>query len=95
MDKLTYDAVGENNRFSCKGTSNTISGSFGQYESTTDYKYVTLSITGTQGSTDTIAARFYVKTTDNKYYYADYVNGSNQTYGGMAFNIASVLGNLK
>ncbi len=93
MDKLTYDKVGAGNIFSCKGTSNTISGEFGQYASNTDYKYVTLSITGTSGSTDTVAARFYVKTTDGEYHYADYENSAG-IHSGIAFNIADVLGNL-
>lgn len=95
MNKLTYDKVDEKNRFSCYGSSNTISGEFGQYASDTDYKYVTLAITGTEASADTVAARFYVKTTDGEYHYADYIDGNNATHGGMAFNIADVLGNLK
>ncbi len=87
MDKLTYDKVGANNRFTCKGTSNTISGDFGKYDTNTDYKYVTLSLTNTSGSTDTIAARFYIKTTDGNYYYADYIDGNNVTHRGMAFTL--------
>lgn len=94
MDKLTYDKVDAKNRFSCYGSSNTISGEFGQYASDTDYKYVTLAITGTEASADTVAARFYVKTTDGEYHYADYENASG-VHGGIAFNIADVLGNLK
>ncbi len=91
MDNLTYDKVANSpkNIFSCYGSDNTISGDFGKFDTDTDYKYVTLSLTGTQGSTDTVAARFYVKTTDGKYYYADYVKG-NDTFGGMAFNLADV-----
>lgn len=94
MDKLTYDKVGANNRFTCKGTSNTISGDFGKYDTNTDYKYVTLSLTNTSGSTDTIAARFYIKTTDGEYHYADYIDGNNQTHGGMAFVLSNVIDNL-
>ena len=95
MNNLTYGAVDENvNVFSCKGKSNTISGDFGLYDADTDYKYITLAITGTDGVDATLAARFYIKTTDGKFYYADYIDGNNATHGGMAFDIASVLNNL-
>lgn len=95
MDKLTYDKVDNKNRFRCYGSSNTISGKFGQYASETEYKYVTLSLTGTGTSNDTVAARFYVQTKDDKYYYADYIDGNNATHGGMAFNLVDVFDNLK
>ncbi len=95
MDNLTYNNVDGKNRFRCYGSSNTISGKFGQYASDTEYKYVTLSLTGTQDSNDTVAARFYVQTKDDKYYYADYIDGNNATHGGMAFDLASVRNNLK
>ena len=95
MNNLTYGAVDENvNVFSCKGKSNTISGDFGLYDADTDYKYITLAITGTDGVDATLAARFYIKTTDGKFYYADYIDGNNATHGGMAFDIASVVNNL-
>ena len=77
----------DTNIFTCKGSSNSISGEFGQFSSDTDYKYVTLSLTNTSGSTDTVAARFYVKTKDDKFYYADYIDGNNQKHGGMAFTL--------
>ena len=96
MDNLTYDKVANSpkNIFSCYGSDNTISGDFGKFDTDTDYKYVTLSLTGTSGSNDTIAARFYVKTTDGEYYYADYIDGNNQTHGGMAFVLSDVIDNL-
>ena len=95
MNNLTYGAVDENvNVFSCKGKSNTISGDFGLYDADTAYKYITLAITGTDGVDATLAARFYIKTTDGKFYYADYIDGNNATHGGMAFDIASVVNNL-
>jgi hypothetical protein len=94
MNNLTYGAVNENvNVFSCKGKSNTISGDFGLYDADTDYKYITLAITGTDGVDATLAARFYIKTTDGKFYYADYVKG-NDTHGGMAFKLSDVIENL-
>ena len=94
MNNLTYGAVDENvNVFSCKGKSNTISGDFGLYDADTDYKYITLAITGTDGVDATLAARFYIKTTDGKFYYADYVKG-NDTHGGMAFKLSDVIDNL-
>ncbi len=89
MDNLTYDKVANSpkNIFSCYGSDNTISGDFGKFSTNTDYKYVTLSLTNTSGSTDTVAARFYVKTKDNKFYYADYIDGNGVTHGGMAFTL--------
>ena len=89
MDNLTYDKVANSpkNIFSCYGSDNTISGDFGKFSTNTDYKYVTLSLTNTSGSTDTVAARFYVKTKDDKFYYADYIDGNNQKHGGMAFTL--------
>ncbi len=93
MNKLTYEKMDSAHIFSCYGTSNTISGEFGQYASDTDYKYVTLALTGTQGSTDTVAARFYIKTKDGNYHYANYYKG-NDVYGGMAFKLSDVTGSL-
>ena len=89
MDNLTYDKVANSSKniFSCYGSDNTISGDFGKFSTNTDYKYVTLSLTNTSGSTDTVAARFYVKTKDNKFYYADYIDGNGVTHGGMAFTL--------
>ena len=93
MNKLTYEKMDSAHIFSCKGSSNTISGEFGQYASDTDYKYVTLALTGTQDSTDTVAARFYIKTKDGNYHYANYYKG-NDVYGGMAFKLSDVTGSL-
>lgn len=95
MDNLTYDKVANSpkNFFSCYGSDNTISGDFGKFSTNTDYKYVTLALTGTSGSSDTVAARFYVQTTDGEYHYAKYVKG-NDTYGGMAFKLSDVADKL-
>lgn len=95
MDKFTADKFEKDiNVFTCKGTSNSISGDFGQYSTETDYKYVTLAVTGTSGKSGNLIARFYVKTKDGKYHYADYINSSNQTYSGMAFDLSAVSANL-
>lgn len=95
MDKFTADKFEKDiNVFTCKGTSNSISGDFGQYSTETDYKYVTLAVTGTSGKSGNLIARFYVKTKDGKYHYADYINSSNQTYSGMAFDLNAVSANL-
>ncbi len=95
MDKFTADKFSEDeNKFSCKGTSNSISGEFGQYSTETDYKYVTLSVTGTSEQSGNLIARFYVKTKDGKYHYADYINGNSETNSGMAFDLSAVEANL-
>lgn len=62
----------------CTETSNTISGNYGLYNEDTNYKYVTATVNGI--GDDTVAARFYIKK-GSTYYYADYTNDQNQTYG--------------
>ena len=62
----------------CTETSNTISGDYGLYNNSTDYKYVTATVNGI--GTDTVAARFYIRK-GSTYYYADYTNELNETYG--------------
>ena len=99
MDKFTAEkfitqGAADTNIFSCKGSSNSISGEFGKFSSDTDYKYVTLSVTGTNGKSGNLVARFYVQTKDGQYHYADYINGGNQTYSGMAFDLSAVSANL-
>ena len=99
MDKFTAEkfidqGAADTNIFSCKGSSNSISGEFGKFSSDTDYKYVTLSVTGTNGKSGNLVARFYVQTKDGQYHYADYIKGSNQTYSGMAFDLNAVSANL-
>ena len=99
MDKFTAEkfiaqGAADTNIFSCKGSSNSISGEFGKYSSNTAYKYVTLAVTGTSEQSGNLIARFYVKTKDGQYHYADYIKGSNQTYSGMAFDLSAVSANL-
>ena len=62
----------------CTTTSNNISGNYGLYNEDTNYKYVTATVNGI--GDDTVAARFYIKK-GSTYYYADYTNDQNQTYG--------------
>ena len=62
----------------CTATDNTISGDYGIYNEDTAYKYVTATVNGI--GDDTVAARFYVRK-GSTYYYADYTNDQNQTYG--------------
>ncbi len=64
-------------RISCVNSSNGLSGDYGTYEADTRYKYVTLAVNGME-SGDKIVARFYIKTSNGKYYYANY-----KTYGGI------------
>ncbi len=62
----------------CTATNNTISGDYGIYNDSTDYKYVTATVNGI--GDDTVAARFYIRK-GNAYYYADYTDSNSQTYG--------------
>ncbi|MBR2108939.1 MAG: leucine-rich repeat protein [Ruminococcus sp.] len=93
-EKFIAQGAADTNIFTCKGSSNSISGEFGQFSSDTDYKYVTLAVTGTSGKSGNLVARFYVKTKDGQYHYADYISGSKQTYSGMAFDLSAVSENL-
>ena len=68
--------------FSCKKTSNKISGDYGIYSnSNTKYKYITLGVKNVDSNPDQgLAVRFYVKTHSGRVYYAKY----NVDYTGCA-----------
>ncbi len=66
----------------CKGTDNNLAGDYGQYSTSTTYKYVTAMVNNVNPDT-IIAARFYLKTSDGTYY-TQYTNDSDVTYDGCA-----------
>lgn len=62
---------------SCKNSTNTFANDFGLYSADTKYKYITLAVNGMDDG-DRIVARFYIQTTDGKYYFSKY-----STYDGI------------
>lgn len=71
LNKLDFENTPSKHLFSCKGTSNTVSGNYGKYDSNTKYKYVTYAVNNIEDNA--IAVKFYVKK-GNRIYYADYTN---------------------
>lgn len=79
---LKCDGSNGEKTISCLGSSNSLSGDYGLYDKSTTYKYVTLAVNGMRDGEQAVA-RFYIKTTDGKIYYADYTNDNNVVYSGM------------
>jgi type I pullulanase len=77
LEGFTLDSAPVNNVFSCKGTSNKISGDYGKFSSDTDYKYVTYSINDV--GDNFVAVMFYVKDKNGNVFYAPYTNASGTT----------------
>lgn len=76
-------------KVSCLGTSNSICGDYGKYDSKTSYKYITAAVENITNSSKTVFARVYV-TVGDKTYYGDYINGSGTTYAGCATSLADL-----
>lgn len=71
---VTYNTA--KNIYDCKGTSNSVSGDYGIYKSSKDYKYITFAVNNIGDKA--AAVRFYVKK-GGKVYYADYINKQDET----------------
>lgn len=83
----SYKTSGEipaKHMFSCKDSSNKISGNYGNKDADTKYKYVTFAVNNI--GSNAVAAMFYVKDTNGKMYYAPYTNSSGTTYTSCAAN---------
>lgn len=82
VENYTLDKAPAKNVFSCKGTSNKISGDYGKNGADTKYKYVTYSVNniGDYG----IGVVFYVKDTKGNVFYAPYTNSAGVTYNSCA-----------
>lgn len=85
LSGVTYASA--QNIYNCKGSSNTVSGTYGKYSSNTDYKYVTLAVDNIGDSA--VAVKFYVKK-GGKVYYADYTNKDGITKEACAVNWAAL-----
>ncbi len=77
LENYTLDNAPAKNVFKCKGTSNRISGDYGNFSSDTDYKYVTYSINNIGNSY--VAVMFYVKDKNGNVFYAPYTNANSTT----------------
>lgn len=87
----SYKTSGEipaKHMFSCRNSSNKISGNYGNKDADTKYKYVTFAVNNI--GSNAVAAMFYVKDTNGKMYYAPYTNSSGTTYISCAANWASL-----
>jgi alpha-amylase len=87
----SYKTSGEipaKHMFSCRNSSNKISGNYGNKDADTKYKYVTFAVNNI--GSNAVAAMFYVKDTNGKMYYAPYTNSSGTTYTSCAANWASL-----
>ena len=87
----SYKTSGEipaKHMFSCRNSSNKISGNYGNKDADTKYKYVTFAVNNI--GANAVAAMFYVKDTNGKMYYAPYTNSSGTTYTSCAANWASI-----
>lgn len=85
LEEFTYETAPENNIKACKGTSNNVSGDYGNYSSDKPYKYVTYAVNNI--SDKAVAAMFYIKKGD-KVYYATYTNGAGNVLKSCAVNWA-------
>lgn len=70
-------------KYSCKGTYNTMTGSYGGEEVTdTPYKYVTAAVNNVDEN-KAVVARFYIQT-EGETYYASYTDSSGEAFKGCA-----------
>ncbi|MBQ5399009.1 MAG: hypothetical protein IIU14_06215 [Ruminococcus sp.] len=82
--------VGNAKTISCKGTLNNLSGSYGDPEALTPYKYVTMCVNGIEDNS-TVIVRFFVRTTDGSTIYSPYIKG-NASYALIAANFSKMTG---
>lgn len=84
VEGYTLDNAPEKNVFTCKGTSNKISGDYGKDGANTKYKYVTYAVNNIGDYS--VAVMFYVKDTKGNVYYAPYTNSAGNTYNSCSVN---------
>jgi hypothetical protein len=77
-------------KVSCKETSNQISGAYGEYESDTNYKYVTAAVENITNTSKTIFARVYVTLEDGTTLYGKYITVDETEYDGCASSYAEL-----
>ena len=74
VENYTLDTAPSKHIFSCKGTSNKISGDYGKDGANTKYKYVTYAVNNIGDYA--VAVMFYVKDTKGNVHYAPYMNAN-------------------
>ena len=77
-ESFTLDKAPEKHIFSCKGTSNKISGDYGKSGADTKYKYVTYAVNDI--GDNAAAVMFYIKDQNGKVFYAPYTNSAGTTF---------------
>ncbi len=87
VEGYTLDTAPEKNVFSCKNTSNKISGKYGMYGTDTNYKYVTFAVNNIADYT--VAATFYVKDSKGVVHYSAYTNKTS-TYRSCSANLNAI-----
>lgn len=84
VEGYTLDTAPSKHVFSCRNSSNRISGEYGNKDSDTKYKYVTFAVNNI--GENAVAAMFYVKDSKGKVYYAPYTNKDDITYNSCSAN---------
>lgn len=77
-ESFTLEKAPEKHIFSCKGTSNKISGDYGKSGADTKYKYVTYAVNDI--GDNAAAVMFYIKDQNGKVFYAPYTNSVGTTF---------------
>ncbi|MEE3333953.1 MAG: transglutaminase domain-containing protein [Ruminococcus sp.] len=91
ISALTLETANKRNVFSCKESSNNVSGEYGQYSADKKYKYITFAVKniGDCG----VAAMFYLKDANGNVYYAPYINGEGGVFNNCAVDWATIINN--
>ncbi|MEE3428935.1 MAG: leucine-rich repeat protein, partial [Ruminococcus sp.] len=87
-ESYTLDNAPSKHVFSCKKTSNNISGDYGKYDAATNYKYVTFAVNHIGDSA--VAAIFYVKDSKGNVFYSPYTNSKGMTFNSCSVNWAVI-----
>lgn len=87
----TLDNVSSKNIFSCKETSNTVSGDYGKYNTEKDYKYITFAVNNIRDKG--VAVMLYVKDKNDNVYYAPYTNKNGFTFNNCAVDWTALTNN--
>ncbi len=83
VEGYTLETAPSKHVFSCKNTSNSISGNYGKNNADTKYKYVTYAVNDI--GSNAVGVMFYVKDNSGKVFYAPYTNSSG-TFNSCAAN---------
>ena len=84
VESYTLDKAPARHIFSCKGSSNKISGDYGKDDADTNYKYVTYAVNNIADYY--VGVMFYIKDTKGNVFYAPYTNADGKTYKSCVVN---------